>query len=423
VKVVTRDLSHLEKFVRTLELMYQHRRANPTSRSDELYYGMLARYFRRVLDAPGQGHKVVAHTVFVPNELFAAFDLVPLHLESLAVIMVPTLKNSDEVLGAAKGFGIPVEICSAHRSQTGLFVQGWVPAQAVLWSHQICDSSSKSGELLAELYHIPSFFMDRPYNYGDRDALYYSQEMNSAIGFLEEVSGQKADWERLEQAVEYSRQMVELHREIYELRQAVPCPSPNRLGTQLMFAGFLWMGTPEGVSYFEACRDELRERVGQKRGFIPQERFRIVSIFPPPAHKWKLLDWLEREHGAVVVADPYCSHWGPVEWNEKRPLLTLARKYFASPLSRQMHGPAAIGWIPDSVEDALSHQAEGAVYWAHIGCRHGCSTIKMIKDALLEKAGIPMLVIDIDVLDPTFVTEEELREKLEGFLEMLETRK
>jgi len=142
---VATDLSHLERFVRTLELMYQHRRAHPTSRSDELYYDLLARYFRRVLEAPRNGQRVVAHTVFVPNELFAGFDLVPLHLESLAVTMVPTLKNSEEVLGTAKSFGIPAELCSAHRSQTGLMVRGWFPADAVLWGHQICDSSSKSG--------------------------------------------------------------------------------------------------------------------------------------------------------------------------------------------------------------------------------------------------------------------------------------
>jgi len=71
----------------------------------------------------------------------------------------------------------------------------------------------------------------------------------------------------------------------------------------------------------------------------------------------------------------------------------------------------------------VEHKAEGAIYWAHIGCRQTCATIKMVKDALAEKAGIPTLVVDIDTGDPSFVSDEELKDKLEGFFELLAERK
>ncbi len=420
MKVITRDDTRFRQLIRGLDLMAEHRRQHPTTESDALYYQLLADYFRNAMNAGGAGKMVVGNTVMTPNELFYALDMVPLHLEGLAVISVPVLKDSDHVFSVAKSFGLAPEICSAHRSQVGIFLQGSMPCDVVVTGHNICDSSYKSGELLRQLYDVPGFVVDRPYRYGDADARYYAQELEEMVRFLEGVSGHKMDWDRLAQSMGYSRRMMELHQEIYRLRRSVPCPSSNRLSTQLLFLGWLYMGTPQGVEFFETALTELQERQAQGRGYIPQERLRLLTIFPPPGHKMKLLDWMEREHGAVVAADPYCSHWGEFEWDDSRPMLTLARKWMASPLNRQMHGPAELGWLPDTVEDALTHKVNGAIYWAHIGCAQGCALIRIIRDALREKAGVPTLVLDVDVLDPSFVSEEALKDKLEGFFERLE---
>jgi hypothetical protein len=47
----------------------------------------------------------------------------------------------------------------------------------------------------------------------------------------------------------------------------------------------------------------------------------------------------------------------------------------------------------------------------------------MLKDSLQEKAGIPTLVLDNDTYDPTYVPEDQLKDKLEEFFELLEERK
>jgi len=41
----------------------------------------------------------------------------------------------------------------------------------------------------------------------------------------------------------------------------------------------------------------------------------------------------------------------------------------------------------------------------------------------MEEAGVPTLVLDCDFMDPTFVSQEETRDKIEAFLEMLEDRR
>jgi len=61
------------------------------------------------------------------------------------------------------------------------------------------------------------------------------------------------------------------------------------------------------------------------------------------------------------------------------------------------------------------------VYYAHVGCRHTCATIKLFKD-ILNEIDVPVLTLDCDILDPTITSEEEMREKLERFYELLEDR-
>jgi len=73
------------------------------------------------------------------------------------------------------------------------------------------------------------------------------------------------------------------------------------------------------------------------------------------------------------------------------------------------------------VTSARDYKVDGAVYWAHIGCRHTCAAVKLIKDTLNE-IDIPLLTIDCDIIDPTISPESEIREKMERFFELLDDR-
>jgi hypothetical protein len=80
------------------------------------------------------------------------------------------------------------------------------------------------------------------------------------------------------------------------------------------------------------------------------------------------------------------------------------------------------GVVADAIADAISHKVQGAVYWAHTGCRQACATIRATKDALSEELEIPTMVVDMDIIDPTFVSEDEMKDKLESFFELLDER-
>lgn len=161
-------------------------------------------------------------------------------------------------------------------------------------------------------------------------------------------------------------------------------------------------------------------QLDKKEGGIPGgERYRILTLFLPPSYEWKLMDWMEREFGAVSVMEPHCSWWSKGDMDPRRPVESVAEKSFYRSLVRQMHGPSE-GLLHDSLQAARDYQAEGAVYFAHIGCRQACALIRPMRDLLRDELDMSMVVIDCDIVDPSFSSGEEMRSKLEGFFEMLE---
>jgi len=420
---VASDPTQYRAMLKTLESIARYKETRAPSKSDALYYRLVHDYYERVLRAREEGKFIAAYTVQIPTELFYALDIVPMFLEGSSMTLTISLKNYEQVYSAAKGYGLTPEVCSAHRCLAAGFILGWVPRpDVIIWSNQVCDNTAKSGDLLLDLYDVPGYFMDSPFRYSDKEMDYFAQEIEELARFLERLSGKELNPQRLEEVLLLSREAVELHREIYELRRASPYPLPNRRGAQMAAIIRLYMGSPEAVEYLRAVRDEARERVERGEGYM-EERYRLIALFTPPNYNWKLLDWMEREHGACIVAEPYNSHWGDFEYDLSRPWLTLARRAYRHPTCRQMHGPVEEGVVEDAVNDALSHGAEAAIYWAHIGCRQTCATIRTVKDALAERVGIPTLVLDMDTGDPSFVSDEELKDKLESFFEMLSERK
>jgi benzoyl-CoA reductase/2-hydroxyglutaryl-CoA dehydratase subunit BcrC/BadD/HgdB len=132
------------------------------------------------------------------------------------------------------------------------------------------------------------------------------------------------------------------------------------------------------------------------------------------------LDQVSRDFGAISVIEPFFTFWGEGKLDSSRPLEGIAQKSYMIPEAR-MYGPMDGRALDTIVRRAEEYRVDGAIYYADVGCRHTCATIKLFKDVLGE-VDIPVLTIDSDVVDPTITSKEEVGEKLERFFELLEDR-
>jgi benzoyl-CoA reductase/2-hydroxyglutaryl-CoA dehydratase subunit BcrC/BadD/HgdB len=129
---------------------------------------------------------------------------------------------------------------------------------------------------------------------------------------------------------------------------------------------------------------------------------------------------LPEQFGAVSVVEPLFSLWGEGRLDPDQPLESLARKQFMFP-EMCMYGQMDDRVIKATLDAAKDFQVDGAICYAHIGCRQGNGVIKVMKDTLSE-VNVPVLTLDCDILDPTVASVEDMRTKMEQFFELLEDR-
>ncbi len=416
------NTNRIDALVRATRLMYRMSKARPEPRQSELlYYQMLIRYYERLLKARENGDFVAAHTVFFPSEVLYAMDIAPMHLETTSWMTALFLGEYADLLAAGAELGLASEICSPHRGLAGAFSIGALPKpDVVLWSNMVCDNTAKSGELLMKITGCPGHFLDHPFQDSSEEIAYFTDELKEMVAFLEDHSGRKMDWDRLSLVVGNMDKQLEILRSIHELRKAIPSPFHPQGFLELLTVDYLFAGHPEATEYLETLRQELEEAIAQGKGAVAKERYRLMTLFLPPMYLIGFLEKMSQEFGAVSVAEPFFCQWGDGKLDPKRPLESVALKSYMIP-EMNMYAPMGDRAITKIRTAAQEFRIDGAIYYADVGCRHTCATIKLFKD-ILDDMDIPVLTLDCDVVDPTITSQEEIRGKLEGFFELLDDR-
>lgn len=421
--MITPKRNMIDSLLRAVRLVGRlNKNREDAAPSEQYYYQMLEEYFGNVQNAKQQNGFVAAHTVFFPVEILYAMGISPLHNEVTTWTSAMLLGNQMEFITAGAEAGLAPEICSPHRGLAGGYFKHLLPQpDVVLWTNLICDNTAKSGEYIAEMTGAPSFFLDHPFDKSPKENLYMQSELRELIAFLEKVSGHKMNWDKLSQIVAEMDKQIKLQTEIAELRRARPSPMNSRRFLELLTIDYMFAGQPEATKYLTLLKGELADKVQKGIGAVNPEKFRLMTFFLPPIHMLPFLENLFQEHGAVSVVEPLFSYWKYEPLDPSKPLESVAQKSFMIPEARTMYGPLGDATRREIKERAAEFRIDGAIYYAFIGCRHTCATIKMFKD-ILNDMDIPVLTLDCDIVDPTVNNQTEVRQKMEQFFELLEDR-
>jgi benzoyl-CoA reductase/2-hydroxyglutaryl-CoA dehydratase subunit BcrC/BadD/HgdB len=414
--------TRINKIVRACRLISRMSKAQSEQlESHRIYYQMLADYYTRLMNAERDGDFVAAHTIFFPVEILYSMDIVPMHTELTSWMAALFSGSCAELLSSSDEVGLAQEICSPYRVLTGAIATHSVTRpDTILWSNLICDNAGKCGELVMHMADCTGFFLDCPFQKTDKENAYLKKEIENVIAFLEKQTGRKIDWNKLSENIARMDEQIELVRDINRLRQTVPSPFSPQDILKLFTVDCMFAGQPEATDYLRALRQELVEKKNRDNEAPSSERFRIMNILFPPVLLLPAIERVSLEYGVVPVADPLLCHWGEGRLDPQKPIDSILKKIEINPVM-VMYGPLDENKIRSLVDCAVQYKVDGAIHYAHVGCRQSAALIKILKERLND-IDVPVLILDCDIIDTTVTPEQELCQKLEQFYELLEER-
>ena len=406
---VTKDMLKKESFYVKAKLANRMKKVPSRLKASRKLMDMMLDISQKVI----RGDKPhILTTIWAPSEILYALDILPICVESTATALA-SFGLSDEFLGIAeKNFHTP-ETCSILRCGAGAVIDRLFPQPAaVIAMTHLCDAGAKVNSIASRVYGRPYFLIDIPQERGEEAVSYVAQQLEEMASGLSDLTGRKLKKEKLAEAIEFSNQARRYALRVNELRQSVPSPMRGSEGIGYLYMVGLGFGSKNAVEIYRSMAKELERHVEKKFTPLGEEKYRLLWLHVRPYFRNWMFDYIEEEQ-KISVAFEEINH---VYWPELDPELP-----FQSVAQRLVFNPAngPIDAYTDMLLDlAQKYKVDGALHYAHWGCRWNYGRLRVIKDAF-QKKGIPFVSIDCDSASSQNYFEGQLNSRIDTFLDML----
>ena len=346
------------------------------------------------------------------------------------------------LLEIAEGAGYARELCGYFRNHTGYllggkdldlpFPGGGIPMpDFLLGDSGSCSFHLKWWRETERIlgYKVPTYLVEIPY-IPPRMSLeaveahyleYTVKQIKGALAFLEQVTGQKLNEDRLKEVVRLSSEASVLFEEMQQLRKAVPSPAGSEDILSCLMPLVQWSGTQQCVDFCRNLRDEVKAKVDAGVGVIKEEKLRILFDNIPPWFTLGIFNYLHNFNAVSVMETyTYYFHYSRGKLDPDKPYESLARKY--------LYGCWFMTSVKQTVENLVSRhvldfKVDGVISYALYGCKIATGFLPYQARYLQEKHGIPTLLLEGDMVDPRDYADGPVKNRVDAFLEMLLDRK
>lgn len=241
------------------------------------------------------------------------------------------------------------------------------------------------------------------------------RQLHALVHRLEAISGRTLDLDALRERLARVNQQEEVFNATRRLIASAP-RVPVRMTEQISnVMATQWVrGTDWALSHARAFHDEVAARVAAGDAACPTERVRLMWVGAGLWHDTDFYTAFEATHGAVFVWSMYLA-FGPdgyIRYGLDDPMAALASR--TASFNEYLHNPPwAAEWV---VDQAQSHRIDAALVLRPRAMKPSATGRLFIQTAL-ERAGIPVLPVEADVVDSRSWNPEAARAAVRAFLE------
>lgn len=397
----------------------------------------MGRHFLAIEQAFRDGKPTAWATAGSPVELLYAMDVQPMLPENSATVSA-ALKLSKDFIEIAEDQGFSYDLCSYFKTNIGAVAKGASMAEGgtrkptfMFSTDVICDTHVNWFKIQAERMNVPHFVMDVPHvvsNTSNRQKQYYKkyivEQMYEFLDFIQEKTGNEYNEEKSKEIMSNSYELGMIWQDIFELRKNVPSPISTKDTFGGLFPLFTMPGLKSPLKLYKRMYREAKARVDAGIGALEKEKYRLMFSGIPFWYNLKFFGNLEK-WGAVIVYEPYVFAFS------KFTNPNITREYVLNNPIECMAELVQSFWYVYDLETRVKEFAKTVKEWKIDGvllhnnysCRPNSCNLYDLKRKLGNDYDIPCLIIDSDMNDPRKFAENQVINRIESFIEILEERK
>ncbi len=386
---------------------------------------IMTTYYLDALSASQNNRQVAWITSGGPVEPLVAMDIIPVYPENHGA-MIGSSKMGEDLCSKAEEMGYSTDLCSYARADIGCAVVqggpiGGLPKPDMLiCCNNICGTVLKWYEVQARYYDVPLFILDTPVchtGYFPETAAYVKAQITEYIGFLESVTGKKMDMDRMNQVGHLSLEGQKLWQQV--LKTTAHKPSPMSAFDAFFFLALIvtLRGTRTAVDFYRELLTEMEDRITRNISIVPEEQYRLLWDNLPVWHRLKWLSQKFSDHKACLVADTYTSAWcGAIQYIDPENFLdSIAQAY------TRIYLNIGIDQMADQILDMIAfYDVHGLVMHSNRSCKPYSFGQMDIMNIVRKKAGIPVLMLEADMVDPRSFSQSQIDTRIDAFMEIIQ---
>ncbi|UCD01595.1 MAG: 2-hydroxyacyl-CoA dehydratase [Promethearchaeota archaeon] len=377
---------------------------------------------KRKLEKAREGLPIIGYHFAIPGEYLSCFDCVPICLEGTGYYLATTLLNGVEKYYDIMGnWGHPFHTCTAQKGPMGMSLDGLFQFDAILAPTAPCDNTCASYPFFKYQKNFPLIIADMPFRKNENSYKYFAEQIKNSLIQVGNVIGQEPDFEKMKKHIEIENQVQQIRLEIFELIKAIPSPISNIYNAISAGTFILISGTPENLSFYKEMLEITKYRYEKKQHHGGEEKIRSIWPYMVTYFDMSLCEWLDRELGMSVLFDIFNYNFSkPINTNSDLDTMfyDMAKKTMEWPMVKQSTD-FYYSTLEECIRMAKDFSADCFIFTQSIGCKQFGSFPQLLREALKDELGIPMLLIEFDVGDKRFTSLKVIKDKIKMFAQTL----